>query len=214
MDQADIILRPEEPADHRQVEALTRAAFWNVNVPGCDEHYLAHVLRESPYFLPELDLVAELAGRVVGNIMYARALVRCGEQAHPALTFGPVSVLPEFQGRGIGRALIGTSLRLASELGHPAVMIYGDPNYYMRFGFIPAESFGIRTRDGMFSPALQALELVPGWLEGKSGRFEEPSVYDLDPEKAAEFDQEFPPREKLVTATQARFQELLSQSRF
>jgi len=55
----NITIRNETKDDFREVEILTRKAFWNVNVPGCDEHYLAHVLREHEDFIPELDLVAQ-----------------------------------------------------------------------------------------------------------------------------------------------------------
>jgi predicted N-acetyltransferase YhbS len=210
---ADIKLRKEEPADYRIVEQITREAFWNLNFPGCDEHYLAHVLRDSPEFIGELDLVAELDGEVVGNIMYACSLVRDTQGGtHQVITFGPVSVLPAYQGQGIGSALITTTLKKARDLGHQAVIIYGDPEYYCRFGFKAAEEFNIRTREGMFCPALQVLELVPGYLAGIGGCFEEAPAYQVDPAASQAFDEGFPPRERLVTPSQARFMELLSQS--
>ena len=69
-----ITFRNETKSDFREVEILTRKAFWNVNVPGCDEHYLAHVLRDHEDFIPELDLVAETVdGKIVGNVMYTKA---------------------------------------------------------------------------------------------------------------------------------------------
>ncbi len=90
------ILRLETPADYSTVERITREAFWNHHVPGCDEHYLAHVLRQAECFLQELDFVAELDGTVVGNIMYTKARI-VGDDAteYPVLSFGPISVLPE-----------------------------------------------------------------------------------------------------------------------
>lgn len=193
------------------LDNLTREAFWNVNVPGCDEHYLAHTLRQAPAYVAELDFVAEYEGIIAGNIMYARAGIHTEQgKARKVLTFGPVSVLPRHQGRGIGSALIRQTLSLAKELGYRAVVIYGDPRFYQRFGFVAGEEAGIRTMDGLFSPALQALELVPGALEEMRGRFDEGDAYRLDYEAAAEFEKGFPPRAKEVTASQARFLELLS----
>ena len=66
----DIKLRNETEQDYKIVEQLTREAFWNVHVPGCNEHYLVHIMRDSELFIPELDFVAELNGKIVGNIMY------------------------------------------------------------------------------------------------------------------------------------------------
>ncbi len=212
-DTKGISLRIEQPPDFPVVEQLTREAFWNVNVPGCDEHYLAHTLRRQPAFLAELDCVAELDGKIVGNIMYARTLIHkdAGGQLE-VLTFGPVSVLPEYQKKGIGGALIRHTLDLARNMGFPAVVIYGDPDYYRRFGFLAGKEFGIRTLDGLYSPALLVLELATGSLQGMSGRFDEGEAYRVDPEAAAQFDRGFPPKAKAVTPSQARFQELLSQA--
>ena len=94
-----ITIRNETESDFREVEILTRKAFWNVNVPGCDEHYLAHVLRNHEDFIPELDLVAETEdGEIVGNVMYTKAkLVEESGTELSILTFGPISVHPDYQ---------------------------------------------------------------------------------------------------------------------
>jgi predicted N-acetyltransferase YhbS len=206
-------LRLETSADHEIVEHITREAFWNVNVPGCDEHYLVHLLRKSPAFIPELNYVALLNGEVVGNIMYAHTkIVDSNECIIPIVTFGPVTVVPEHQGKGIGKALIRHTLGLAKEMGHRVVATYGDPDYYCRFGFEAGELYGIRGSDGLFSPALIVLELVPGALQGINGRFYEGDAYQLDPVAAEQYDRKFPPKEKFETPSQKRFLELLSQS--
>jgi predicted N-acetyltransferase YhbS len=204
-----ILIRREQPEDYSAVERLTREAFWNLNVPGCDEHYLAHTLRSHPDFLPELDFVAVIDDIVAGNIMFARSVVadNAGNN-HPVLTFGPLSVLPAFQKQGIGASLVRHSCDKARALGHPAVLIYGDPAYYSRIGFRPAENFGIATGEGSFHPALQALELLPGVLSALRGRFLEGPAYHFDPAQAAEFDARFPPKEKFVTESQRRFARL------
>ena len=190
-------IRLEKPEDYRAVENLTREAFWNHHVPGCDEHYLAHVLRESACFLPELDFVAAREGEILGNIMYTRAKVLCDDgESFPALSFGPLSVLPAWQGKGVGSALVRDSLRRAGELGFSAVLIYGDPAFYSRLGFLAAESFGIGTADDHYADALQALELVADALREKAGRFIEDHAYEVDEAASAAFDKTFPPKEK------------------
>ena len=204
-----IVIRPEQASDYRTVEELTREAFWNVNVPGCNEHFLAHKLRSHADFIPELDFVAVSGDTVVGNIMYTKAKVISADgMEHPVLTFGPISILPELQKHGIGSALIHHSFSQALTLGYEAVLIYGDPQYYSRFGFRPAEAFSITTGEGLYHPALQAVELREGALTGINGRFCESPVYHLDENEAAAFDATFPLKEKFITESQRRFARL------
>lgn len=100
-------IRNEQTKDFREVEELTRKAFWNVNVPGCSEHYLAHVMRNHPDFIPELDFVIEKGNRIIGNIMYTKAkLTDEKNREKEILTFGPLSILPGFQRKGYGKALL------------------------------------------------------------------------------------------------------------
>ena len=207
-----IAIRLETPEDYHVVEHITREAFWNHHVPGCNEHYLAHVLRNAPCFLPELDLVAELEGRLAGNIMYTKAVIQGDDGTdYLMLSFGPISVLPEYQGLGIGGNLIRRSLAMAKELGYSAVLIYGDPDYYSRFGFVAAEQYKIGTQYNTYAAALQAIELVPGALNGKAGLFIEDSAYEVDDKEAEEFDAQFPAKERLSgLASQQKFQIHLS----
>ena len=115
----DVLIRNERPGDYRETEEVTREAFWNVHEPGCCEHYLAHLMRERPEFIRELDFVAVRDGRIVGNIMYARTEIQCDDgTTHAAVTFGPISVLPAYQGQGIGKRLIETSKKLAADMAY------------------------------------------------------------------------------------------------
>ena len=99
----NFIIRNEQLKDYREVEELTKKAFWNVHAPGCDEHYLVHVMRTHEDFIPELDFVIEKDGVIIGNIMYTKAWLtdRDGEEKE-ILTFGPISILPEYQRKGYG----------------------------------------------------------------------------------------------------------------
>ena len=170
--------------------------FWNLFRPGCDEHYLVHILRGSDAFIPELDYVAELNGKLAGSILYAHSLILLDAGGElPVITFGPVSVAPRYQRQGIGRALIEHTAALAGQMGYPAVLIFGDPAYYSRVGFLPAKRFGIASSDNEYCAALQARELTPGALQNARGRFAEDPVYHMDPAAAEAFDQTFPPKE-------------------
>ena len=111
-----ILIRTEEPKDWAQVETLTRKAFYNQYMPGCMEHYLVHIMHGHPDFIPQLDLVAEVKRKIVGNIMYTKAkLVAEDGQKKEILTFGPLCVDPNCQRQGIGKALMAKSFSLAKE---------------------------------------------------------------------------------------------------
>lgn len=192
------VYRTETEDDFDQVEFLTREAFWNVYQPGCEEHYILHVLRGTPAVIPELNLVCEAGGRIVGHIFYTRSRVLSdGGGCFPVITFGPISVHPDMQGRGIGSALIRKTLARAAEMGFSGVVITGNPAYYGRFGFRPASDFGIVYEDGSSFPALMALELPPGGLSGVKGRVSfDPAFTLIDPEELDRFDAQFPHKEK------------------
>lgn len=208
----NIRLRREREDETRAVEELTREAFWNVYAPGCSEHYLLHGMRRSAAFIPELNMVAERDGRLVGHIAYARTAIAldAGDEC-PVITFGPVSVLPAYQQTGIGSALIETTKEMAREMGFSAILILGDPAYYHRFGFVPAEVYGIRNAEGRYADALQALELQPGALAGATGCFCEGEAYAMDESGFEAFERSFSPMEKGYAPTQDRFLELQRQ---
>jgi predicted N-acetyltransferase YhbS len=201
----NFVLRRETSDDFRILEELTREAFWDKYQPGCDEHLLLHKLRTCPAFVPELDFVAVMDGRIVGNIVYSKAMVvDPAHKKHEVLIFGPVGVLPEFQSQGIGSSLIRHTLALARKMGYLAVIIFGDPGYYHRFGFQNAQVFGITTADGKNFDPFMALELRKDGLKGIHGAFFEDPVFTVDPEELVRFDALFPPREKHVTETQLK----------
>ena len=200
-----IQLRLETEKDYRKVENLTREAFWDVYKPGCDEHLVLHNLRKSPAFIPELNFVAMRNGEIVGSIVYSRAkVVDRARKEHEVLTFGPISVLPSCQRQGIGSRLIEHTKALAADLGCKAVVIFGNPAFYHRFGFRNAADFSIATAEGENFDAFMALELYEGALKGISGRFYEDPVFHVDPKELESFEKNFPPKEKHVTDTQLK----------
>ena len=190
----EIVLRLEREDDWREVELLTREAFWRkeriekIGV-GCDEHYLAHTLRTAPEFVPELDFVAEVDGRLVGNVMYSMAYVLLPDGTrHDVLNLGPLSILPEFQKQGVGSALMRHSLKTAARSGYGAVIFFGHPSYYPRFGFKEAKEFNITTCNGNNFPAFMAMELIYGDLNGIKGTYHESPLYNVNSDKAKEYD--------------------------
>lgn len=189
----EILIRGEREADWFESEYITKKAFWNLHVPGCNEHYLVHLLRTSPDYVPELTKVAEIDGKVVGLIMYAKSRVVDGETSHEVLTFGPLCIDPAFQKQGIGGRLLEATMAMARARGHRAIIIYGEPEYYPRFGFKTCDHYGITTHDDKNFDAFMAFELVPGALNGIKGKFYEAQVYeDCNSDLADEYDKKFP----------------------
>lgn len=201
-----LTIRNETRADYQAVENLTRRAFYNRYVPGCHEHYLLHIMREHPDFVPELDFVLELDGEIAGSILYTRSTLtgETGER-RDILTFGPVSIAPERQRQGYGTALIAHSLERAAALGWGAVVIFGSPANYVGLGFRSCRRYQIRAEDGSFPAAMLAKELRPRALEGGPWVYRDSPVMHFDAEAARRFDEGLPPMEKRVLPCQEEF---------
>jgi len=201
MDLKNIILRPEKPEDCRKMEELIREAFWDIYKPGCDEHLLAHRMRRSPGYLPEFSFIAEEGTRQLGGIYYTRINIRRKDGSAVVIpSFGPIAVLPGFQKQGIGGMLIRHTIPLVRNAGYDGIVIFGNPVYYSRFGFESGEKYGITDGEGNFCEALQILRFPTD--ADLAGRFEEGEEFHYTPEDAAEFDRNFPPRQKHALPTQ------------
>lgn len=196
-----IIIRNETPADYAAVEHLTREAFWNVYRPGCMEHYVLHVLRDDPAFVPELDLVMEQDGQIIGHVMYMRAAITTNDGREiPIITFGPISIRPDLQRRGLGKHLLETSMEKAMALGAGALCIEGNLDFYGKSGFVVAGTRGIRYHgepDQEIVPYFLLKELKPGFLNGVTGVYHTPKGYFVDEAAVEAFDRDFPPKQKL-----------------
>lgn len=201
------------PAEFRATEELTREAFWNHFQPGADEHFIAHSLRKSQDYVPELDLVASIDGQLVGSIVYSKAKIVTNDgRTLDVLTFGPLGVLPAFRRQGLAAELVKQSLRRAQEMGCRAVVIQGDPRFYGRLGFRCGERYDLMTRERQWSVGLMAYPLYEGALDGCGGVFEESEAFAVSPEELEEFDKSFPTKEKGESEFQKEFQVLLTLS--
>ena len=201
-----IQLRPEHPADHRAVEELTRRAFYNLYVPGCVEHYLAHVMREHEDFIPELDFVAELDGKIIGNIMYTKArLVDEDGAEKEILTFGPVCIAPEYQRKGYGKRLMEHSFEQAVRLGYDVIVIFGSPANYVARGFKSCKRYGVCSEDGRFPAAMMVKELREGALDGRRWIYRDSPVMAIDEAEARRYDDTLEPMERKHLPSQEEF---------
>lgn len=198
-----IEIRNEEISDYRAVEEVTRRAFWNLHTPGCDEHFLAHNLRNHRDFIPELDFVAVKDNTVIGNIMYSHSCLMDDEDnALATITFGPVSVDPGYQRQGIGSRLISHSMEVAIEMGHKAIIIFGNPVNYCKFGFRGSRAFNVSTPEKTYPCSLLVMELNAGILSGRSWRFFESSAFAIDMDGFEEYDATFETMKKEYNYTQ------------
>lgn len=193
----DIEIRMETESDWYSVEMMTQHAFWNKHHPGCDEHYLVHKLRTDKEYLPELSRIAVKDGAVIGCIMYSRARIVDGPVTHEVLTFGPLCIEPKWQGCGVGELLLQETMKLAAASGYPGIVIYGEPDYYPRIGFLTCDRFNITTPDGKNFDAFMGIELIEGGMKNIRGKFYESEVFgNLPAEEVEEFSKKFPPLQK------------------
>lgn len=201
MSQSNIVIHRESPADYSAVEHLTREAFWNVYRPGCTEHYVVHVLRNDPDFVPELDLVMERDRQLIGHVLYMRARIKADDGREiPMMTFGPISIRPDLQRQGLGKKLLDYSMERARALGAGALCIEGNIEFYGKSGFVVAGTQGIRYHgepEQEIVPYVLLKELQPGFLDGVTGVYHTPKGYYVDEAAAEVFDRNFPSKEKL-----------------
>lgn len=194
----DFTIRKETAADYRTVENLTREAFWNVYRPGCTEHYVLNQFRKREDFIPELDLVMEKDGEIIGHVMYAKsAIITDSGEKIPIMTFGPISIAPDYKRQGYGTALLRFSMEKAKEMGCGALAITGNIGFYGKSGFTVAKNKEIRYSDDPDADYFLIAELIPGFLDGVTGTYKDPDGYFVSDEAAEEFDRQFPPKEKL-----------------
>lgn len=201
MKQKDYTIRLETAADYNEVENLTREAFWNVYRSGCTEHYVLHCYRNREDFVPELDFVMEIDGEIMGHIMYVRAHLETDDGRNiPIMTFGPMSIAPEYKRQGYGKILLNYSLEKAKELGAGAICMEGNIDFYGKSGFVVASTKGIHyhgePREEVL-PYFLMKELEENYLQNAPGIYHTPEGYYVDDKDAEEFDKQFPYKEKL-----------------
>ncbi len=201
MNKNDVTIRLEKKEEYREVENLIRESFWNVYRPGCSEHYVIHVLRDDPAFVKELDFVMEQNGRLIGQNMFMRTVIRSDNGGDiDVLTMGPICISPDLKRRGYGKQLLDYSLEKAKEMGFGAVLFEGNIGFYGKSGFDYARSFGIRYHDlpeDADDSFFLCKELIPGYLDEITGVYQTPAGYYVNDTDVDSFDRSFPHKEKM-----------------
>ncbi len=206
-------IRLETPQDHFVVEDIARDAFWNLYKPGCNEHLLIHHLRNHTDLIPELCFVIELDDEVVGSIFYTHSKVVDGDgKEYKTITFGPVSIKPSLHRKGLGRQLITHSIEQAKALGYNAIIIGGYPHHYKPYGFEGTKKYHIAMPDNQFYTGIMALPLKEGFFDHvKNGVVYFSEAMEPDESILEAYDRQFKPLPKLVTESQALFEQAVSE---
>lgn len=185
-------IRLEREEGWREVENLTREAFWDVYRPGCTEHYVLHRYRSNPDFIPELDFVMEEDGKLIGQVMYSKAWIICDDgRKIPAWTFGPISILPEYKRKGYGLKLLNHSIETAKAMGIGVLCMEGNIDFYKHAGFVVASTLKIHYHGEPKCnevPYFLAKELTPGYLDGIEGTYYTPKGYFVAEENPDDFE--------------------------
>lgn len=178
-----------------------RDSFWNIYRPGCYEHYLLNQLRNDKDFVSDLDYVMFLNNRIIGQIVFMKALIKTDEGRNlDVMTIGPISIANDFKRQGYGKILIEYALEKARELGCGAVCLEGNIDFYGKVGFDYAKKYGIRYHglpEDEDSSFFLCKELIKGYFDHDKGEYFTPQGYFIDETKVDVFDQMFPPKEKL-----------------
>jgi putative acetyltransferase len=121
--------------------------------------------------------VAEVDRQVVGHVLFSRVLIEASSGSLAAVALAPLAVAPAFQRQGIGDRLVRFGLESLTTRGERAVLVLGEPGYYLRFGFSLQMARGLETP---FPPdAFMAMELAPETLTGIRGRVLYPSAFGI-----------------------------------
>lgn len=166
----DITIRQEEQRDYPAVYNLIKAAFANMQESDHKEHLLVERLHRSGAFVPELSLIAETRdGKVIGYILLTEVEIASPEKKVLSLGLAPVAVLPEYQNRGIGSALIKEAHNRAVAAGYRSVVLLGHKDYYPRFGYKKAIDYDIHFPFDVPPEFCMVKELAPNSLNEVHG---------------------------------------------
>ena len=171
-------IRQEDTGDYELTEKVVQRAFVDAEFSDKGEHKLVSRIRKGNTFIPELSLVAvDANGKIAGHILLSRIKIKNSDQCLESLALAPVSVLPDYQNRGIGRQLILEALKRAKELDYQSVIVLGHPEYYPKFGFRKASELGINAPFDVPEEAFMAIELQDNAFQQFSGTVEYPNVF-------------------------------------
>jgi predicted N-acetyltransferase YhbS len=166
----ECIIRSEIETDSKQIHELVKSAFFKKDkIIHFNAWQLVDNIRNSSYFNRELSLVAVYRGGIVGHILLTPLKIENGQKEYDSITMSPLSVMPQFQNKGIGRQLISEGFRRAKALGYRSIIVLGHASFLTKFGFELASKWHICIEDHFTNKSLFALELVKNELSEVTG---------------------------------------------
>ena len=170
-------IRQERSSDYPAVYQLVKTSFATASHSDGSEADYLNELRRKDTFIPELSLVAEMDGKLIGQIVLYKTDITTPGKTITELVLSPICVHPDYFRRGIARAMVEKALRIAGSMDYTAVFLCGEPEIYRRLGFAPSHAFGIyHVTDQEKNAAndqgvawCMARELIPGALRGING---------------------------------------------
>lgn len=157
-----IIVRAETTEDRDAIHRVNELAFGQPN-----EADLVDALRANAR--PYISLVAIVDEQIVGHIFFSPVAIESEAGSFTAMGLAPMAVLPEYQNQGIGSQLVREGLKECQRLGEEIVVVLGHPNFYPRFGFVPASLKGLRSEYDVPDDVFMVVELREGALQGRRG---------------------------------------------
>ncbi|MGV0936323.1 GNAT family N-acetyltransferase [Empedobacter falsenii] len=170
-------IRKEEKSDYEQVFKLIEKAFENEEYSDHREQFLVERLRNSDGFVPDLSIVFEMNGLIVGYVLLTKIKINYSDFSYDSLALAPVAVLPNYQGNGIGGHLIEFAHKKARELGFESIILLGHPTYYPKFGYRKASDFDVQLPFEVPDENCMAIELVEDALKNVNGMVEYPKEF-------------------------------------
>jgi putative acetyltransferase len=166
-------IRAERNEDHHAIRQINDEAF-----KGNNESRLVDAIRNSEQFVPELSLVAEEEGLMVGHILFSMVSIKSQDKEVQTLALAPMAVAPDYQNKGVGSMLVEEGLKRAREQGFEHAVVLGHPEFYPKFGFVPAVTKGIESPFPVPDEVFMAFEIIEGSLAGIYGKVVYPPSFD------------------------------------
>lgn len=173
----EIKLRKENREDFESVFKLIEKAFEKEEYSDHKEQFLVERLRKSEAFIPELSIVAEVENKIVGHILFTKLQIVNELEVFESLALAPVSVLPEFQGKGIGAKLILYGHEIAERFGYQSVVLLGHDGYYPKFGYERCDKYNIKMPFDVPAENCMVISLVKDGLKRVNGNVVYPDVF-------------------------------------